>query len=401
MEKYAVIFPGQGVQFSGMGKNIYEKYGKIREIYKLAGKILDVDIKNICFNGTQEELRLTQNAQPAILLTSYASYLAMLEEIQCKPTIMMGHSLGEITALLAAGIMKFEDALGLVKARAMAMDRAVEMMPGAMCAVMTPNIEKIETVCKKIKKSGDYVEIANYNTLYQTVISGTETAIIKASEIFNTYNIRCVRLNVQGAFHSKLMESAVEELVATANQISFKESDIDVISNVNTEYYSKIENIPDNIGKQIISPVCWTHGLEKIKLEGITNIIDVGPGNVVANMVRKQEWFKNVMSVKENEAEIIRLFREPKKKNLVKKCLALAVCTPNFNSDAAEYQSGVILPYKKLSELNEKLLKENRSASKQEEAEAVKLISTIFDTKKITNDERNRRMSEIEECINY
>lgn len=394
-QKYAVLFPGQGVQYPGMGETYYKKYNKVRNLYKQASEILGKNMEKICFESGDELLKETRNAQPAILLTSYAAYISLIEEIEYKPQIMMGHSLGEISALLASEVLSFEDALKLIQVRANAMYEATQLNKGAMCAVMTKDIRMIELACEESRKSGNYVVPANYNEKSQTVISGTEDAILNMMQYFQEKNIASVQLNVQGAFHSDLMQFAYEPVLQQARKLTFHQGSVDVISNVGGNFYSEISDYPVNLSKQIVSPVWWEQGMEKIKNLGISNVVDIGPGNTIANIARRQTGFSSILSETENHQELIQFFTQSNNLSFIKKCLAVAVCTPNKNKNSQEYQEHVVSPYQKLVEFRKIIAEENRSLTSDEKEHLIKWTDEVLTYKKVSKEEKNEKMKEI------
>ena len=394
-KKYAVLFPGQGVQYPGMGKKYYQKYDTVKKLYEQASEILGKNMKEICFESEDVILKETRNAQPAILLTSYAAYISLLEEIEYTPQIMMGHSLGEITALLAAGMLSVEDAFKLIQVRANTMYESAQSTKGAMCAVMTEDVKMIESACGEARKLGYYVVPANYNTRFQTVISGTEDAVEYMMQYWQEKSVRSVKLNVQGAFHSELMQYAYEPVLQQARELTFYQRSVDVISNVDVKLYSEINDYPVNLATQIVNPVCWRQGMEKMKELGISHVIDIGPGNAVANMARRQACFSAVLSEKENHRELRQFLAKRSNDSFINKCLAVAVCTPNRNMDGQEYQEHVVSPYQKLVGIKNMLVEENRSLTSDEERQAIECIEEVLTYKKISEEEKNGRMKEI------
>lgn len=394
-KKYAVLFPGQGVQYPGMGKEYYQKYDTVKKMYEQASEILGKNMKEICFESDDMILKETRNAQPAILLTSYAAYISLLEEIEYTPKIMMGHSLGEITALLASGMLSIEDAFKLIQVRANTMYEAAKSTKGAMCAVMTEDVKMVESACEEARKLGHYVVPANYNTKFQTVISGTEDAVAYMMQYWKGKSVSSVKLNVQGAFHSELMQCAYEPVLQQARELTFHEGIADVISNVDAKLYSEIIDYPVNLATQIVSPVRWRQGMEKMKELGISHVIDIGPGNTTANMARRQACFSLVFSEKDEHRELRQFFEKKSNDAFINKCLAVAVCTPNRNMDNWEYQEHVVSPYQRLKELKKMLVEEKRSLTGDEEKQAFEYIEEVLTYKKISEEEKNGRMKEI------
>lgn len=281
----AYVFPGQGAQFSGMGADLYEKSAAVRELFDRADQILGFSISKIMFTGTDEELRQTKVTQPAVFLHSVALAKALGDSFQ--PDMVAGHSLGEFSALVAAGAMNFEDGLRLVSKRAMAMQKACEAVPSTMAAVLGLPDEKVEEICKA---TDGIVVPANYNCPGQLVISGEIPAVDAACEAAKAAGAkRALRLPVGGAFHSPLMEPAREELAKAIAETAFKAPVCPVYQNVSTTAITDPEQIQKNLIAQLTAPVKWTQSVQNMVKDGATVFIEVGPGKVLQGLVKKIE----------------------------------------------------------------------------------------------------------------
>lgn len=281
----AYVFPGQGAQFSGMGADLYEKSAAVRELFDQADHILGFSISKIMFTGTDEELRQTKVTQPAVFLHSVALAKALGDSFQ--PDMVAGHSLGEFSALVAAGAMNFEDGLRLVSKRAMAMQKACEAVPSTMAAVLGLPDEKVEEICKA---TDGIVVPANYNCPGQLVISGEIPAVDAACEAAKAAGAkRALRLPVGGAFHSPLMEPAREELAKAIAETAFKAPVCPVYQNVSTTAITDPEQIQKNLIAQLTAPVKWTQSVQNMVKDGATVFIEVGPGKVLQGLVKKIE----------------------------------------------------------------------------------------------------------------
>lgn len=279
----AFVFPGQGSQFSGMGKDLYEEYSVAHDMFEQANQILGFRITDIMFAGTDEELRQTKVTQPAVFLHSVIS--AKLRKTD-EPDMVAGHSLGEYSALVACGALRFEDALVLVSKRAMAMQRACEMQPGTMAAVLALPDEKVEEVCKQI--ADDIVVAANYNCPGQLVISGTISAIDKACVLMKEAGAkRAIKLPVGGAFHSPLMQPAAEELREAILATEFSKPQCPIYQNVNALPQTDPEVIKQNLVAQLTSPVRWTQTVQNMIADGAICFQEFGPGDVLKGLIRK------------------------------------------------------------------------------------------------------------------
>ncbi|AMC11726.1 ACP S-malonyltransferase [Lutibacter profundi] len=279
----AYIFPGQGAQFSGMGVDLYEKFSEAQELFEKANKILGFSITDIMFEGTSEELKQTKVTQPAIFL--HSTILAKILGDNFKPEMVAGHSLGEFSALVANGVLTFEDGLKLVSQRALAMQKACEIQESTMAAVLGLDDTVVEETCASID---GIVVAANYNCPGQLVISGEISAIDKACELLMEKGARrALKLPVGGAFHSPLMEPAREELAEAIKNTTFSEPICPVYQNVVAKAVTNPEDIKQNLMKQLTSPVRWTQSIQQMIADGGTEFIEVGPGKVLQGLMRK------------------------------------------------------------------------------------------------------------------
>ncbi len=282
----AFVFPGQGAQFSGMGKDLYETNQTAKELFDKANEILGFDITKIMFEGTAEELKQTKVTQPAVFLHSVISAICMGDAFQ--PDMVGGHSLGEFSALVAAGALSFEDGLRLVSKRAMAMQKACEAAPSTMAAIIGLPDEQIEEVCKQISKEGNIVVPANYNNPGQLVISGNIEAVNEACEALKAAGAkRALPLPVGGAFHSPLMQPAKDELQAAIEQTEFKTPKCPVYQNVDAKAHTNPEEIKQNLIAQLTAPVRWTYEVQAMIAAGATDFTECGPGKALQGMIAK------------------------------------------------------------------------------------------------------------------
>lgn len=280
----AFVFPGQGAQFTGMGKDLYDNNPIAKELFDKANEILGFSITNIMFNGTDEELKETKVTQPAVFLHSVASALCLGDDF-C-PAMVAGHSLGEFSALVAAGALNFEDGLRLVSARAMAMQKACEAAPGTMAAVIGLPDETIENICKEVSESGETVVAANYNCPGQLVISGTIEGINAACEKLKAAGAkRALPLKVGGAFHSPLMRPAKDELEKAIEATEFKAPRCPVYQNVDGKPYTDPAEIKANLIAQLTSSVRWTESVNNMISAGADDFTECGPGKALQGMI--------------------------------------------------------------------------------------------------------------------
>jgi [acyl-carrier-protein] S-malonyltransferase len=286
MTKHAYIFPGQGSQFSGMGKNLYDNNSLAKKMFEQANEILQFSISDIMFNGTDEDLKQTKVTQPAIFLHAVIAF-KMLENIQ--PDMVAGHSLGEFSALVANGTLQFEDALKLVSIRANAMQKACEANPSTMAAVLALADDKVAEICESIQQeTGEVVVAANYNCPGQLVISGSIKGIEIACERMKQAGAkRALVLPVGGAFHSPLMSMAKEELAAAIEATTFHTPICPVYQNVTATAVSDAITIKQNLITQLTGAVKWTQSVQAMVADGATHFTEVGPGKVLQGLVQK------------------------------------------------------------------------------------------------------------------
>ncbi len=284
MNKTAYVFPGQGSQHKGMGKNLFEQSETAKNLFLKANEVLGFNITEVMFEGSDEDLKQTKVTQPAVFIHSVIAAKLIPD---FKPQMVAGHSLGEFSALTAAGVVRFEDALQLVSVRALAMQKACELKPSTMAAVIGYESEKqVEEICASVEN--EVVVAANYNALGQLVISGSMAGIDTAIEKLKTAGVRrAIKLQVGGAFHSPLMEPAREELAAVINATEFKNPACPVYQNVNAKPVVDAVTIKHNLLVQLTAPVLWAQSVQQMIADGATEFIEVGPGSVLCGLIKK------------------------------------------------------------------------------------------------------------------
>lgn len=281
----AFVFPGQGAQFVGMGKDLYDNNAKAKELFEKANEVLGFRITDLMFNGTEDDLKQTKVTQPAVFLHSVILAKALGDKF--NPDMVAGHSLGEFSALTAAGVLPFEQGLKLVETRALAMQKACEAAPSTMAAIIGLPDEKVEEICASV--SGVCVP-ANYNSPGQVVISGTFEAIEEAVAKFKEAGAkRALPLKVGGAFHSPLMEPARAELAKAIDEANFAEPVCPIYQDVDALPHTNAQEIKDNLVKQLTAPVRWSHIVANMAKDGMTEAVELGPGKVLQGLIGRTE----------------------------------------------------------------------------------------------------------------
>lgn len=282
-KKIGFLFPGQGSQFVGMGLSLYNQYDSVKSVYKTADDVLGYGLSKICFEGPEDVLTKTLNAQPAIYTTSYAAFVALREKFPTvQPDIVAGHSLGEFSALAVAGFFSFEDGLRLVQVRAQAMEKAAAKNPGAMAAILGLD----SNLCTEVAQESG-AEVANYNSPSQTVLTGKSDAIAKSCIIAEQKGAkRAIPLKVSGAFHSSLMQEAQAELMQDLSKVQVQKLSCAFIPNVSGKPTSNPDEILTLLGRQLVSSVRWTDTMKEFSNQNLTHLLEVGPGKVLKGLAK-------------------------------------------------------------------------------------------------------------------
>ncbi len=396
MNNIIVMFPGQGSQYVGLGKKWFDQYDSVKACFKQASEITGYPLKELCFEGPLNELTKTNIAQVAVLTTSYAMYEVLQKEKEIPVTFFTGHSLGEITALTAAGAMKFADAVKLVKVRGESMAACAEGLKTGMSAIVKLSVDVIEPLLKEFNEFGHDVQIANYNSEFQTVLAGKIDELNAFAEIIDTNGGRVVRMNVGGAFHSSYMQGAVKAYSEEIERIEFKMPQIPVISSVTGKVYSSVEEIKETLSKQLTSPVCWSSVIDECEKREVKMWLEVGPKNVLTKLVRKMVDNSEVLTFEEDSENgykvidtVIKLkMRDP---SFIQLCMGVVASTKNRNWDELDYSQGVIQKYKQLQELQGKY-EENEITLEKASLQALEILKVILNTKKVPVQEQKERI---------
>ncbi len=392
MPRVALLFPGQGSQFVGMGKALWEHNEEVQALFANAGRILDLDMVKLCFESQPKTLTETHNAQIAIFLCSVASYQVYMKEIGIKPVFAAGHSLGELSALCCSGVIDFEDALRIVRQRGLLMHQAVPPGIGKMAAVIGLVSATIEEVCRSISSDDEPVGVANLNTPKQTVISGTVAGVEKACAELESLGGRIVFLDVAGPFHCPLMQPAADRFNGVLREVAMRDFSYPVVSNVSAFLYRKPASVPEMLVSQLVSPVRWHDTIQFLRNQNMDLFVEVGPKAKIKRMLKDSGIEQNVYATDEpDDMAALRSFKQDCFRSVITKCLAAAVCTPNANDNVDEYKVGVVEPYKQIERLHNELDESKRQPTVSEMLDALRLLRTIFATKKVSANEQAER----------
>jgi len=295
----AFLFPGQGSQYAGMGKELAENFPAAKQVFEEADEALSFSISRLCFEGPEEDLQLTENTQPAILSVSVAAFRAIQTQGLPAPAFVAGHSLGEYSALVAAGAMSLGDAVRTVRARGRYMQEAVPVGTGAMAAVIGGERDAIEQACREA--SGNQVcSVANINSPNQVVIAGNTEAVDRAMELLKGVAKRVIKLNVSAPFHCALMKPAQDRLAFELEQLAFTEPTTSVITNVDAKITSAPGDLRDSLLRQVSAPVRWLESMELLFQHGVTTFVEVGPGKVLSGLMRQINRDVNCLNVEDS-----------------------------------------------------------------------------------------------------
>ncbi|MCA0756976.1 ACP S-malonyltransferase [Paenibacillus sp. N4] len=391
----ALLFPGQGSQYIGMGKSLADKFPIAKRTFEEADDVLKIRLSSLCFEGELFQLTRTEYTQPAVLTASVAAYRVYMDEIGLKPDFAAGHSLGEFSALTCSGAVSFADTLQIVRHRGQLMQEAVTNGLGVMTAIGQADRKRVEELCAQISTKEKPVVIGCYNAPEQLVLSGHQEAVNEvASELLKIEGVTVNPLNVSSSFHSPMMEPAAGQFKEILAQYRFGSGDYPVISNV-TALPHEPEHLIDLLTRQMTEPVRWQESVEYLRLQHVKTAIELGPKQVLQSLMKKNA--SSILTVSLGETEDLpkvkgAFNREDTEPSFIGKCLAIAAATKNRNWDNEAYVQGVIEPYQKVKQLSMQLDQTKQEPTREQMAEALLMLRSVFETKKVPHSEQQKRL---------
>ncbi|MCK4258235.1 MAG: ACP S-malonyltransferase [Halanaerobiales bacterium] len=395
MEKIAFLFTGQGAQYVGMAKSFYDEHEVARQTFEEANDILGFDIAKLCFEGPLGQLSKMENMQLALLTVSTVAHRVYMKEIGIAPHFCAGHSMGEYSALVSAGAIKFSDALKILVERGKLTKKVVDSDVGAMTIIDDLDSNIVAEECKKISTSENFVTINCYNSPLQVAVAGHQKSVEILEERVLDLGGQITPLITSAPVHTLLMKEASEKLQLHLQEYNFYPFRNAVISNVHAAPYGDSENIRNNLALHLVRPVRWQETMKFLEKYGVTLAIEMGPKNVLCNLVKANTSNIDAFCYGQREdREILydRLYKNEQLRKhvptVVTRCLAIAVATPNCNWDEKEYAKGVIEPHKKIRKMQEELEKQGLDPTVDQMIEALEMLRSVFDTKKLPKKEQ-------------
>ncbi|MCC8303485.1 bacillomycin D biosynthesis malonyl-CoA transacylase BamD [Bacillus sp. ICE1] len=397
MNNLAFLFPGQGSQFVGMGKQFWNDFVLAKRLFEEASDAISLDVKKLCFNGDMNELTKTMNAQPAILTVSVIAFQVYMQEIGVEPRFLAGHSLGEYSALVCAGALSFQDAVTLVRERGILMQNADPHQQGTMAAVTQLSLQTLQEICSKVSTEDFPAGVACMNSEQQHVISGHRQAVERVIKMAEEKGAAYTYLNVSAPFHSSMIRSASEQFQTVLHRYSFRDAAWPVISNVTARPYSSGNSISEHLKQHMTMPVRWTESMHYLLLHGVTEVIEMGPNNVLAGLLRKttnhivpyplgQTSDVHLLSNSaERKKHIVRL-----RKKQLNKLMIQSVIARNYNKDSAAYSNMTTPLFTQIQELKERMKRHEDVLSEQELEHSIHLCKLICEAKQLPDWEELR-----------
>lgn len=405
MERIALVFPGQGSQYVGMGEKLCAKHKIARDVYDEANEVLGYDLKSICFKGRVSELNRISNMFPAILTTSYAIFKVYMEEVGIEPACMAGHSLGEITALVSSEAISFADALKLIQFRSELAMQVKEQTHGILGIIDNLECDRVERICNDSRACAKQVDIACYNAMNQLVLAGVEDAVLDAGAEAQKLNASFTPLLYSPPFHSLLMKDIIPIFKNKLMEIDIENTRWPVVSNIDCSIYSNKEQIINNMAEQLRLPVQWHKTMQVFENYSVDTVIESGPLALISNLAERYNKNFCIYSFgQENDRE--NLMNQPgqsKKESdychIVKACMTAAVAAPNKNENILEYSDGVVTPYNNIKEIYIKRVNKKDSFTLEDAKNAVAMLLSVYRTKEFPKELQKKRLGEISQEV--
>lgn len=392
MMKTALLFPGQGSQYVGMGKKLCQEFAIAGATFAEASDTLGFDLLELCTSGSMAELTRSENAQPLILVASVAAFRVYLEEMGLEPSYLAGHSLGELTALTCAGMVDFADALKIVRARGLAMQEACDDKLGGMALIMGLSPYQVESECRKLTASEQPVYISGYNSPIQVLVAGEQRALFALGKWALARGgqyvpFSMVAMKVNAPFHSPLMEKIAGKVHAELQRYKYHQARWPVIANLDARPYQSPGELIDKLTLQMTNPVQWQGTIDYLLEQGVEMALEVGPQKVLQNLLRENTPYIACYSL-DNPTEyqtVQTIIREEVKRrpNFIDACILVAASTKNYNPDDGAYREGVVKPYQQLTQLADQHKPYQRELQRAEMETALGLLECILATKKL------------------
>lgn len=402
MEKMAFLFPGQGSHFVGMSKGLYDQYTIVKQTFEEANDVLGYDLAKLCFEGSLAELSKAKNAQPAILVSSVASFRVYMQEIGIVPQFLAGHSLGEYAAFTCAGAIRFADAVKLLHERGKLTDEVAASDVGAMSIIDGVERKLVVDECKAMELEGRQVWVSCYNTPNQTAISGESDAVMELEDRLANHGGLATPLLASAPFHCSFMQPMADQLLDKLSGLEYGFFKYPVITNRNAEPMAHSEKVAQNLALHITSPVQWERTMQYFKHKGVTLTVEMGPKNVLTNMVKAnvdgiEALCYGTKEDRKKIEQILAAYPGLRKHipTIITRSLAVAVATLNQNWDNEEYQEKVVKSYRKIQEIQDRLEETGEKPTLEQMRTALELLKIILDTKKVSVEEQTRWLHQI------
>lgn len=404
MRKIAFLFPGQGAQHIGMGRELNDQFATARHTFEEADDILGYDFKKNCFEGSITKLSKLENMLPAILTVSVAAFRVYMQEVGIAPDFLAGHSLGEYSALTCSGALEFCDALKIVQKRSSLASEVARSCNGSMTIVDGIHVETVEEECKKVSCAGRNVAVSCFNSLTQAAISGDSDGVLEVEDRLCEKGAIITPLLTSPPFHCALMELAAVELKKEIQKYTFHEFKWPVISNIHAKPYESTGPVWENLVNQISHPVKWKDTMEYMRREGATFAIEFGPQSILSNL--NKDYLKGLRTFsftkQTDKVALMKLLRINGKvylSNIIDQCLLIAVGSENLNKNNEEYMEGVIKPYHRIKRIREQIDKDFCEADDEQIEQAISELKLILLTKKVPVKEQLEYLEEIHRII--